>query len=73
MFNSVGLLPIAVGALALLFNDRLSRFIVKSQNRAWGHRHGEGTRKMVRCMCIIFGVAVMVQGVLSLFGLIHFG
>ena len=70
MIDANGLLTIFVGVCCLLFNKWLSRMAVKSQNMVWGFHFAERERKGFRVTFIVVGIALIILGCLTMFGLI---
>ncbi len=71
MADLSGLVPVIIGALILIFNDGLSRLVISSQNKTWGHRFGARGRLFVRLLWITGGVFSGAIGILGLFGFIQ--
>jgi hypothetical protein len=70
--DASGLLPTVIGVLVLVFNKRLSRAQIESQNKAWGHHFGAKMLRFVRVVWVAAGIIFLLMGLLALCGIIHF-
>lgn len=71
MINEAGLVPIALGLYALVFNRWLARTAVKTQNSTWALHLGERERKGFRITFAVVGVGFVVVGVLIVLNVIQ--
>jgi hypothetical protein len=60
-----------LGAALISFRGSSARLVVEGQKDAWGFRFGRREERLSQFVIGIVGLAFVVVGVLSLFGVIH--
>ena len=70
VIQPIGILPIAAGLAILLFNDRMSREMLRGQSSFWGYHYDESERKRGRIVLVVVGCILIALGMVVFLGVI---